>query len=657
MNAIKLKNGKYIKLVSRSKAKTELDKYLKDLEGDPKYQEILQKYKSGIDHSLTPLVDTNVSTMANDDLVIFQQAEQLLEQLENGDITLGMLDLYSKSKILYYLERYNKRVGRILDILTRIPTSSITLQKPKSQYAIVNDYVYKKFNELFQSEGFLAMLEKVVRHYWLFSFASVLIEDDYTFKKGSNLLDDIDVVRSLRSIMKDVDKSKTSNLSHEELIKIDKRYIDAPSEVSAEERRRFLGQVLSVHSPKYRGVFRLSVLPVSATIERSENNDVDYFIYNIPITENLKDSVESIRSQLDPNDVNSYSVLLEQVNAVGYSEAMLNAVLNSQDPSTELGRAIKATNNSSAPIDTNPYNDIGAYVVTIKRQGLAQKDNSIFNRVLMDAVDLAVSQRRLREKINRGFKKDILVTLGDKEDEESIAALQTVLDQAAQNDEGSFIVTNMDVNTSELDLNVNSNLDLQDIIEQGNQNISEGVGISESLITDSTDAYSNAFLKTCLLENELTSFRTALTSFIEKKIFEPIAIKLGFIIKDEWGDPQVLYPKLSFSRMTLARGSDDLDTISELVSENKLPQSVLLEAMGFDTDAVLTQLRDESLTLMNPALRDKFSELVGEKAAEALSKNERLLKRLAENLDVDPQALAKALQESDDTGGGGFGRR
>lgn len=653
----KLQNGKFVHITSRKRKADVLDKEIQKLKDDPKYNEIVEKYESSRAHSIDTSIDTNTNPYSNDDIIVFQQAELLLEQLENGDITLGMLDLHAKSKLLYYLERYNKRVGRILDILTRIPISSISLQKPKTQYAMVNDYVYKKFNDIFTSEGFLSMIEKVVRHYWLFSFASVLIEDDYTYLKESTILDDIDVERSLRSIVRDINHDKDPSLTLEQLQKLDKKYIDAPSSVSPDERKSFLAQVLSVHSPKYRGIFKISVLPVTATIERSENNDVDYFVYNIPLTENLKKTVDGIRESLDPNDENSYDELLTQVKAVGYSEAMLRALLDAQDPSTTLGSAASATKNSSIPVDNNPYNDIGAYVVDIKRQGLAQKDNSIFNRVLMDAVDLAVSQRRLREKINRGFKKDILVKVGEKEDEANIAALQSVLDQAAQNDEGSFIVTNMEVDVDDLDLNANSNLDLQDIIDSGNQNISEGVGISESLITDSTDAYSNSFLKTTLMENELVQFRTAFTAFLENKIFKPLAIKMGFIIADEWGDPTPVYPTIKYNRLSLARGSDDLEYLSELASEGVIPYSVVLDSLGLDTNAIATQLRDDSLSLMNPQLREKFSEIIGEKSAEALSKSSRIIKRLAENLDVDPVALTQALQQADTSSSGGFGRR
>lgn len=651
------KPTKFIKLVKPSSRKKYIDKHLQQIANTPEYKDIMEKYESSQAHTVNTNVNMDSPSAISDDVTIFTQAEQIMESLENGELTLGMLDLYQKSKLLYYLERYNKRVGRIIDILTRIPISSISLQKPKTQYTIVNDYVFKIFNEMFQSEGFLSMLEKVVRHYWLFSFASVLIEDDYAYIKESNILDDIDVRRSLKSIIKDIDTSKKHTISEAELKKLDKKYIDAPSEVTAEDRKRFLAQVLSVHSPKYKGVFKFTVLPVSATIERFENNDVNYYTYNIPLSDNLKKTVENIQQSFDITDANSYRELLAQMKAVGYSEAMLNAMLDAKDPSTVLGSAVSASGNDAFPVDNDPYNNLGCYVVTLQRQGLAQKDNSIFNRVFMDAVDLVVAQRRLREKVNRGFKKDILVTVGEKEDEANIAQLQALLDQAASSDEGTFIVTNMDVNTSDLDLNANSNLDLEEIIEQGNQNISEGVGISESLITDSTDAYSNTFLKTTILENEMTQFRTALVSFLEKQIFEPIAIKMGFIMRDEWGDAMPVYPRIKFGRLTLARGSDDLEFLSEMSQNGQMPQSVILEALGFDADEIAVRLRDENLTLMNTNLKEKFSEVIGEKAAEALAQNDRIVKRLAENLDIDYNALKKALESSGEESGGGFGRR
>lgn len=635
---------KFVKVI-KSKKKRYLDKELEKLANNPTYKDIMQKAESSLEHTLNPELDTEAPNPQNDDISIFTQAETIMESLENGEISLGSLDLYSKAKLLYYLERYNKRVGRVLDIMTRIPTSSIALQKPKTQYAMVNDYVYKRFEGIFNSEGFLSMIEKVVRHYWLFSFASVLIEDDYTFLKESDVLDDIDVNRSLRSIMRDI--GGDGDMSVEQIRKIDKKYVDSPSSVLPDERKEFLKRVMSVHSPEYKGAFKFTVLPVFSTIDRFENNDVGYYIYNIPISENLVNTIESIRENLDYTE-EKYSELLERVKAAGYSEAFLNASMNADDTSTTLGSAVNATGNRSVPVDSDPYNDIGMYVVSLQRQGLAQKDNSIFNRVFMDAIDLAVSQRRMREKINRGFKKDILITVSENVDEAKLAELQNALDKAAQSDEGTFILTNMDVNANDLDLNVNSNLDLQEIIDAGNQNISEGVGISESLITDSAEQYANAFLKTTILENEMTQFRVAFKAFIEKQIFEPIAVKMGFIIRDEWGDPEIVYPKITFSRLTLARGSDDLEAIGTLVENGSLPVSIMLESLGFDKDQVLTQLRDEQLTLLNPQLKESFSEKVGEKATEALIQNERLLKRLADSLDVDYNTLLKMMAQGDE---------
>ena len=637
----------FIKVI-KAKKKRYYDKELEKIANSPEYKELMEKAEATAEHTLNITLDTQDSDGQNDDIAVFTQAETIIEALENGEMTLGTLDLYSKAKLLYYLERYNKRVGRIIDILTRIPTSSISLQKPKTQYSMVNDYVLKKYEAMFNSEGFLSMLEKVVRHYWLFSFVSVLIEDDYTFLKGSNVLDDIDVSRSLKSIIRDIGNQKDSaGYSTDELIKLDKKYVDSPASVSVEDRRKFLSQVLSIHSPDYKGAFKFTVLPVFSSIDRFENNDVNYYIYNIPISENLINTVENIKESLDFTE-ERYSELLDRVKAAGYSEAFLNASMNADDSSTMLGSAVKSTGNLSVPVDSDPYNDIGMYVVSLQRQGLAQKDNSIFNRVFMDAVDLAVSQRRMREKINRGFKKDILITVPENVDEAKIAELQSALDKAAASDEGTFILTNMDVSVNDLDLNVNSNLDLQDIIEQGNQNISEGVGISESLITDSAEQYANAFLKTTIMENEMMQFRVAFKAFIERQIFEPIAVKMGFIIRDEWGEPEIVYPKITFNRLTLARGSDDLEAIGSLVENGSLPVSTMLDALGFDKDQVLTQLRDEQLTLLNPQLKESFSDKVGEKATEALIKNDRLLKRLADSLDIDYATLQKVINEGDD---------
>lgn len=622
-----------------------LDKHLQQLKDDPKYKDIMEKYEASSSNTLDFLVNTETIGTTNDDIAIYTEAELIMEMVINGELTLGNLDLKQKIYLLYYLERYNKRVGRILDIQTRIPLSSMRLQKPQTQFQIVNDYILKKFEDVFNTSMFQEMLEKVVRHYWLFSYGAVLIEDDYEFLKGSDILNDLNIRKGLSQLSRVKSISDLDQKELESVKEIDAKYAKSPSKVNAKERKSVLDRVLKEHAPKYKGPIKFTVLSALSTLDRNENRDIDYYIYRIPITENLTTTIQNIKESLDYTEDN-WEELIDQIEQVGYTRAMVNAAMGME----ELGSVNKGE--KVALVDNDPYNSIGMYVAVFQRSGLALRDNSLFNRVLSDAIDLAVSTRRLREKVNRGFKKDILVTLGEKEDINNIQELQDALTAAASSEEGTITVTNMNASVQDMDLNVNANLDLNEIIDNANRNISEGVGISESLITDSADAYANSFLKTVLMENEFVSFRSSIKRFIEKNIFEPLAIKWGFVLEDEWGDTIAVYPEIRYNRMTLARGSDDLAALQDMAGQGQIPMETVYEALGIDPTEALNKVREEQTTFLNPVLRDSFSAAVGEIVGQVAAQSKKMQEELSESLDIPLKDLTEALKKQQDDSGG-----
>lgn len=634
----------------KQRSKAEFDNYLSRLKDDPKYADILQKAEAQAQNSLEFLVETTPNSTINDDVNIYTEAELVMELVINQEVTLGMLDLKQKAYLLYYLERYNKRVGRITDILTRIPMSSMRLQKPQTQWQIVNDYIYKKYTEMFSSFSFQEMLEKMVRHYWLFSYSAVLIEDDYEFVKESNILNEISVKSNkLAEFLKVKESPDEDTKDMERLTAIDKRYLKNSKDVTSKERKEVLDSVLKIHSPAYRGPLKFTVLSALSTLDRNENTDVDYYIYRIPITENLKETISSIQAQTDATE-DELTEVINEAEKIGYTRAMINALFDYDEIQTTKG--VNGDQEQQILVDSDPYNRIGMYVAVFQRAGLARLDNSVFNRVLSDCIDLAISTRRLREKMNRGFKKDVLVTLGDKEDRYSIDELQAALTDAANNQEGSITVTNMNASVQDIDLTVNSNLDLNEMIDHANRNISEGVGISESLITDSTDSYANSFLKTILMENEFVSFRNSIKRFIEKKIFEPIALKMGFVIEDEWGEIIPVYPEIKFDKLNLAHGSDALATLQEMAANGQVPMEMVYDALGIDPAEAMSKVREEQFTLLNQTLRDAFSGAVGDLAGQVALNMSDLQQKLAKNFDIDPkdveQAIKKARQDDTD---------
>lgn len=620
-------NSKHFVKVIRRKRREQRDE-LEELANSKLYKEKIAKEGMKYARGLPFNISTDNSDQTNPDIEIYTTAQILMEQLNTGEIQLGSLDLESKTKILYYLERYNKRVGRILDIQTRIPLSSMRLQKPKTQYSIVSDYVFKVFNELFNSVEFQAVLEQVVRSYWLFSYAAILIEDDYEFYKD-------EVVDEKKS------QHKTPELDTktlEKIKKIDLKYSKTPSDVSAKDRKYVLNTLFRKEN-NYKGIQKISVLPALATLDRLENNDIGYYIYKIAISPEFKETIDNIRANLSDEESVSSEVVAEHAAEIGYTRAMVEAYFDLY-VRPDSGYSTMNKENKYL-VDTNPYSSLGMYVVYLQRPGLTLKDNSLFNRVISDAIDLSLANIRLREKINRGFKKDILVSTGELEDADRIDELNQALTEAAEGTEGTIVVTNMTVNTQDLDFNVNANIDLSEIIQNANQNISEAVGVPESLITDSTDAYSNSFLKTVILESEMVNFRNQIKKFIEQKIFTPIAVKMGFIAEDEWGEKSVIIPEIRFNRMSLSRGSDDLVFLQEMVTNGQMSLDVVFDALGLDYEETMLKVTKEQTKIFNPAIRETIGQAIGEKYGSKIAESKQTKQEISENFEIPLEELDK----------------
>lgn len=612
-------------IVSESDDIRELKKKLRELPNSERYIDALNRSLSN--SGLFEEVETEANETLSDDSSIYIKAEVLIEQLEVGNYSLGALTLENKCMLFYYLARYNRRVGRILDIQSKLPMSSIRLEPPKYKYKLVSDYVFNFFSNMFNDPNFQKCLMKMVQHYWLFSFAAMVIEDDYCFCKEDSTLDGLDLKKDLHRMLEGEDSEDVKKFSDEELDEIDREYTRVPEQVGHVTRLEFVKQVLNIHSPNYSGPVSIKVLPALATVERRENDSADYYIYKIDLSQPLRETIDNLIEVSD----GTYEDVYELGSRLGYSHAIIKAVLDARDEQIDDARLV----------DTDPFNDRGMYVVNFERPGLSGTDNSLFNRVLNDCIDLASVTKRLRDKVNRGFKKDLLVQLDSNVTQEQIDQIDNAITTAASNKEGTIITTNIQANVADLDLNVNNNLDLSEIKEQAERNIAEGIGIPESLLTDSTDAYSNSFLKTLLLENEFVSFRNAFTQFVEDKIFKPIAIKKGFIVRDEWGEAVPLYPKLKFNRLSLARGTDDFEQLLSLASEGKLPLSIIYETLGFDPLKVAADLRKEQFTLMSDSMKELLTAELGETYGEQIAKLDSIRRELEDALDL-PEGSLKA---------------
>ena len=107
--------------------------------------------------------------------------------------------------------------------------------------------------------------------------------------------------------------------------------------------------------------------------------------------------------------------------------------------------------------------------------------------------------------------------------------------------------------------------------------------------------------------------------------------RLGFVEKDDFGRMQVIYPRLSFTRLSLRDDQDTRDFLYNLYLKNSLDIDTILESVNLDPVEVHERLLKDQLTikdaLWNEGLRSLYS-TAGNQLAEQSDATAKMAKEM-----------------------------
>lgn len=115
--------------------------------------------------------------------------------------------------------------------------------------------------------------------------------------------------------------------------------------------------------------------------------------------------------------------------------------------------------------------------------------------------------------------------------------------------------------------------------------------------------YSGGSIKLEILNVEYHSFKQRVQSLIEEKLFKPIALRKGFVTVDDWGNPVIAYPRLTFSRVSL-RDESVFDILFSLYQKGSLPVSILYDILNLDPDDVKRGIEADLWTVNDPNMNE-----------------------------------------------------
>jgi hypothetical protein len=127
--------------------------------------------------------------------------------------------------------------------------------------------------------------------------------------------------------------------------------------------------------------------------------------------------------------------------------------------------------------------------------------------------------------------------------------------------------------------------------------------------------------------------REVLQEYVEEFLFRPVAIRKGFVEKDQWGEDRVLYPRLSFTRLPLRDSQDTYDALFNLYQKGSVSIDVILEMFNIDPADTQEKIEKDMFTVNDATFNEVIRSLYGE-VGRMLAEKTDILERIASYLHV-----------------------
>jgi len=511
--------------------------------------------------------------------------------------------LREKRELYRHFYNTDELVGQAIDLHTELPLSKVRLAPPKprscpERFKDPHDYgkfILDRFERMCKQVKLFQRLITMVHHYWLDGTCAIFAEDDVV-----DVPQDIGYSRQVG----------TKSVLQEDGV---------PAEVEEEvwvERTNKEQQEFDHYQRNYNGWARLIILPIDQV-------KITTFSFT-----------DKVKAELIPSDRDRKLVEQAHLGDVTAEEMV-------QEIPIEVREHIEQ--GSLIPLGTDP--DEGSFVFLLS--GRKGADYELGQSILDRCMRTLYYREKLRQAqtsiASRAMTPKRVVWAEGLSDAD-VEDLREQVDLALVDPDYS-IVANYEIRWEEMGAR-DRLLDLSVEYEQTERRLLAGLGVTESLMSGES-LYSGDRLKLEVINQRYLHLREILQEYVEEYLFAPVARRMGFVEKDEWGQEVVLYPRLSFTRLPLRDSQDTFDALFNLYQKGSISIDLILEMLNIDPDDTRVKIEQDMFTVndatFNEIMRSIYSE-VG--------------RMLAEKTDVVDQ-VAKYLKlkmkpEGEDEGGGRF---
>lgn len=294
----------------------------------------------------------------------------------------------------------------------------------------------------------------------------------------------------------------------------------------------------------------------------------------------------------------------------------------------DVVNAVSAGNN--IPLNTDPYAGSFVYYLANRKSDYEPRGRSILERCMR----VLVYRDKLRQSqtsIASRHMTPIRVVYGLDLSETQLDDLRDQVDQSLQDPDYS-IITNFEVTWEEMGADSRL-LDLTGEYDLTDRQLYSGLGVTEGLLSGES-AYSGDRINLEVINVRYMLLREQLQELVQENFFKPMCYRMGFIEDDEDGEPQVIVPTLTFTRLALKDNRDTFDQLYNLFTKGNLDVDTILELLNLDPVSVNERVQNDMLTpkdaTYNEVLRGVYNSI-----ASIIGENSNLPELVAKSLGPD----------------------
>jgi hypothetical protein len=125
--------------------------------------------------------------------------------------------------------------------------------------------------------------------------------------------------------------------------------------------------------------------------------------------------------------------------------------------------------------------------------------------------------------------------------------------------------------------------------------------------------------------------REMIQNLVEENFFKPMCRRMGFVEYDEDGNLDVVYPKVSFTRLAIRDSQDTFDQLFQLYQKGSLDVETILDLLNIDPDEVRERLKRDFGTFNDAQFNEILRSLYG-RIGDSLAENSDFAELVAERL-------------------------